>query len=125
MPTITKQDLAHRLAARLQLLPNDAERVVDLILDELKHAMLEGRRIEIRGFGAFSPHERAARKGVNPRNLAAVNIPAKQVMVFKPSPELTELINCTQDKPHPPESGSKPSLAIRDGDPSDTATRPL
>jgi integration host factor subunit beta len=114
MPTITKKDLVHRLAAQLQLLPNEAEQAIKFILDEMKHAMLEGDRIEIRGFGAFSPYQRAARKGVNPRSLVAVNIPAKQVSVFKPSPELTTLINRVETDSERGRSQAPPATPLRD-----------
>ena len=98
MTTITRQDLVHRLAGRSGLTPLEAGTVVDMILEVMKRSMQRGERIEIPGFGAFSPHERPARKGVNPRSLVAVSIPAKQVPVFKPSPELTALINPKPDQ---------------------------
>lgn len=89
----TKQDLVLRLAVRDKLLPKDAEAVVTAILDRLKDAIARGERIEIRGFGAFYPHERAPRQGRNPRTRTKIAIPAKRIPAFKPSPAFTKLVN--------------------------------
>ena len=93
MTTTTKADLIQRLAEKDRLLPAESEQAKAIILDELKHAVLEGRRIEIRGFGAFHAHERKARHGRNPRSSAPMEVAAKRVVVFKPSPAFTERVN--------------------------------
>ncbi len=89
----TKQDLVVRLAARDKLLPKEAEAVVTAILERLKESIARGERIEIRGFGAFYPHERLARQGRNPRTRTRIAIPAKRIPAFKPSPAFTKLVN--------------------------------
>lgn len=93
MGATTKQDLVMRLAVRDKLLPKEAETVITLILERLKQAMAKGERIEIRGFGAFHPHDRAPRQGRNPRTRTKISIPAKRIPAFKPSPAFTKLIN--------------------------------
>lgn len=93
MPTVTKADLVNRLAERDKLTPDDAGAALGIILGELKHAILEGRRIELRGFGSFQVRERKARTGRNPRDSKPVNVPAKQVTAFKPSPDWTARVN--------------------------------
>ncbi len=49
--------------------------------------------MELRGFGAFSTRERAARKGRNPRTGEAVDVPDKRVPYFKPGKEMRERLN--------------------------------
>jgi integration host factor subunit beta len=93
MGAVTKQDLIVRLAMHDKLLPKEAEGVVTAILDRLKQAMADGERIEIRGFGAFYPHERAPRQGRNPRTRTKISIPAKRIPAFKPSPAFTKMVN--------------------------------
>ena len=51
---MTKSELITRLAHRYrQLVTKDAEDAVKTIHDAMTHALEEGKRIEIRGFGSF------------------------------------------------------------------------
>jgi integration host factor subunit beta len=91
---MTKSELIQKL---IQKHPNlhhaDLERVVNVVFDEITHALQEGGRVELRGFGAFSVRERAARKGRNPRTGAAVDVPTKKVPFFKTGKELRERVD--------------------------------
>ncbi len=71
----------------------DVERIVATVFDEITDALAEGRRVELRGFGAFSTRAREARTGRNPRTGAAVDVNAKRVPYFKPGKELREKLN--------------------------------
>jgi len=71
----------------------DVERVVTTIFDEIVASLAAGRRVELRGFGAFSTRDRDARTGRNPRTGAAVAVDAKRVPYFKPGKELRERLN--------------------------------
>jgi integration host factor subunit beta len=71
----------------------DVERIVATVFDEISDALAEGRRVELRGFGAFSTRAREARTGRNPRTGAAVEVNAKRVPYFKPGKELREKLN--------------------------------
>jgi integration host factor subunit beta len=71
----------------------DVERIVATVFDEISDALAEGRRVELRGFGAFSTRARDARTGRNPRTGAAVDVNAKRVPYFKPGKELREKLN--------------------------------
>ena len=71
----------------------DVERIVATIFDEITDALAEGRRVELRGFGAFSTRARDPRTGRNPRTGAAVKVDAKKVPYFKPGKELRERLN--------------------------------
>jgi len=68
----------------------DVERVVSTLFDAIIEALAEGRRVELRGFGAFSTRGRQARTGRNPRTGASVDVDAKRVPYFKPGKELRE-----------------------------------
>ncbi len=74
----------------------DVEALVATVFDEITKALAEGRRVELRGFGAFSTRGRDARTGRNPRTGAAVKVDAKRVPYFKPGKELRERLN-TED----------------------------
>jgi integration host factor subunit beta len=91
---MTKSELIQRLAEQNpHLLQRDAERIVATILEEITAALARGDRVELRGFGAFSVKQRAARVGRNPRTGAAVDVSAKVVPYFKTGKELRERLN--------------------------------
>ena len=91
---MTKSELIARLAARYpQLVAKDAEYAVKMILDAMTHSLVEGQRIEIRGFGSFSLHFRPPRTGRNPKTGDAVALPGKHVPHFKPGKELRERVS--------------------------------
>ena len=71
----------------------DVERIVATIFDQITDALSAGRRVELRGFGAFSTRDRDARTGRNPRTGTAVKVDAKRVPYFKPGKELRERLN--------------------------------
>ena len=71
----------------------EVEQVVDIFFDEIAGRLAEGGRVELRGFGAFSTRERAARKGRNPRTGEAVDVPAKRVPYFKPGKDMRRRLN--------------------------------
>ncbi len=63
------------------------------LLEQMSHALSNGERIEIRGFGSFSLHYRPPRMGRNPKTGTAVALPGKYVPHFKPGKELRERVN--------------------------------
>ena len=71
----------------------DVERVVSTIFDSITEALADGRRVELRGFGAFSTRARDPRTGRNPRTGAKVDVDAKRVPYFKAGKDLRERLN--------------------------------
>ncbi|MCZ6720372.1 MAG: HU family DNA-binding protein, partial [Proteobacteria bacterium] len=71
----------------------DAERIVGTVFGEISSALSRGDRVELRGFGAFSVRERAARMGRNPRTGEAVQVDRKFLPFFKTGKELRERLN--------------------------------
>ena len=91
---MTKSELIARLAAaNPHLYQRDVERIVSTIFEEITSALSRGDRVELRGFGAFSVKQRAARTGRNPRTGEAVDVDAKVVPYFKTGKELRERLN--------------------------------
>ncbi len=79
--------------ANPHLTQRDVERVVATIFDTISEALAIGRRVELRGFGAFSTRAREARTGRTPRTGTAVEVDAKRVPYFKPGKDLRERLN--------------------------------
>ena len=75
------------------LYQRDVERIVTTIFDEISDALARGDRVELRGFGAFSTKERAARVGRNPRTGEAVQVEKKYVPYFKCGKDLRDRLN--------------------------------
>ncbi len=89
-----RSELVQQLAARHpELTHHEAERVVACMLDTIADALASGRRVELRGFGAFTARTRAARDGRNPRTGEPVDVPEKRTPFFKAGKELRELVD--------------------------------
>ena len=94
---MTKSELIQRLAERNpHLYQRDVERIVSTIFDEISGALARGDRVELRGFGAFSVKNRAARAGRNPRTGETVHVARKSVPFFKVGKDLRLRLNDQQ-----------------------------
>lgn len=89
-----RSELVDAIAAtRPHLRRAEVELVVAAIFDAIVDALIEGRRVELRGFGAFSARSRAARTARNPRTGAPVVVPPKRVLHFHAGKELRARLN--------------------------------
>lgn len=94
MTGITKSVLIERIAARYPTLPpKDIELAVKAIFTRIGSQLVNGGRVELRGFGSFSLHKRKARVGRNPKTGESVVLDSKAVPHFKPGKELREDVN--------------------------------
>lgn len=95
---MTKSEIINILSRKQSHLSSkDIELSVKILLDQISDTLSSGERIEIRGFGSFSLHHRAARKGRNPKTGEQVQLPAKHVPHFKPGKEMRERVNASKD----------------------------
>lgn len=96
---MVKSELIMRLAElNPHLYQRDIERIVSTIFEEISAALARGDRVELRGFGAFSVKQRAARVARNPRTGEAVHVSEKQVPFFKTGKELRQALNADGQK---------------------------
>lgn len=123
---MTKADIVKEIARVTEIPQKEAKIVLEIVLDGMVHALSNGERIELRGFGSFSTHVRARRKARNPRTGGRVYVPARRVPSFRPSVELKALVNSPVDCERPSailaETGTSPVLLPDDRD--DHITRP-
>jgi len=80
-----KQDFVERVADATGLNKVMVKTVVDTFLLEVKKALCDGRRIELRNFGVFIARKRRPRIGRNPRTGEQVRVPERVRVCFKPS----------------------------------------
>ena len=89
-----KSDLKNKICLNLpNHSPLDISLAVDLVSKCICDGLKRNERIEIRGFGSFSLHYRAARVGRNPKTGAAVDLTGKYVPHFKPGKELRKRVD--------------------------------
>ena len=94
-----KSELVRALHEKLpELQVKDVELALNCILGQLTDALVQGNRIEIRGFGSFDLHCRPPRIARNPKTGEAVNLPAKVAIHFKPGKEMRDRVNAARDK---------------------------
>jgi integration host factor subunit beta len=89
-----KSELVTRLTVR-HALPNRhvAEQAVQAVLKTMSSALAAGRRIELRGFGAFAVKQRMARAGRNPRSGVPVAVGPRRHPLFRCGKEMKERLN--------------------------------
>jgi integration host factor subunit beta len=75
---VVKSELIRALNEKLpELQVRDVELALNCILGQMADALIQGKRIEIRGFGSFDLHCRPPRIARNPKTGEAINLPAK------------------------------------------------
>ena len=74
-------------------LKKDLEKFIDIILNEIKHTLKRGERVELRGFGVFSTNTQKARISRNPKTGEKVNTPEKKTIHFKMAKDLFKKLN--------------------------------
>lgn len=90
---MNRSDLVAALAARFKdLSHDDAEAAVRTIFSALANAMIEGKRIEIRGFGSFELRYRCQRTARNPKTGESVTVPERYTPHFRAGKELRERV---------------------------------
>ena len=104
---MVKSELILRLAEmNPHLYQRDIERIVSTIFEEISGALARGDRVELRGFGAFSVKQRAARVARNPRTGEAVQVTEKHVPFFKTGKELRQSLNADPSQGGDAEGGT-------------------
>jgi integration host factor subunit beta len=88
-----KSELAGWLAARYALPAQDADKIVNTVLDTIVASLGLGRRVELRGFGAFSVKTKPPRASHNPRTGAPILIDEKRHLYFRAGKEMRQRLN--------------------------------
>ncbi len=111
LATITKAFLAKTIAERLNITQGKAKLLVNELVESLSEAVIQGDRIEIRGFGVWRVRElRAIPNARNPGTGEKVYVPARRKVTFRPGKILRKEL-C---KPIGPSLGAARILLIDD-----------
>lgn len=91
---MTKSELIKKLKERYQnLFLKDADKLVDLIFNEISKTLEKGGRVELRGFGSFSTRDREPRMARNPKTGASVKLGKRRAIYFRAGKELRDRVN--------------------------------
>ena len=90
---MNKSELVKALADQANISLDEATLVVNTFVDSMKDSLLEGGRVEIRGFGSFKVKEYGSYAGRNPRTGEKVAVEPKRLPFFRPGKELKEYLN--------------------------------
>ena len=90
---MNKSELVKALADQANISLDEATLVVNTFVDSMKDSLLEGGRVEIRGFGSFKVKEYGSYAGRNPRTGEKVAVEPKRLPIFRAGKELKEYLN--------------------------------
>ncbi|MFM8453743.1 MAG: HU family DNA-binding protein [Gammaproteobacteria bacterium] len=107
-------DLSTELSAKYpEIPPSTLDRMLRCLFKTMKTALVNGQRIEFRGFGSFNLKIRPERLARNPKTGQTIPVPAITHVRFKPGKEFKARVNSLSqrnvyDRHHSP-SHSKPT----------------
>ena len=97
MATISKQELVDRIAEQTGLSKAVVRKVFQGIIDEVSVGLCRNDRYEFRGFGVFELKHMAGRPAQNPRTGERFFVPEHNIVRFKPSLKLRNLVKGDPD----------------------------
>tara|TARA_B100000963_G_scaffold318928_1_gene300372 strand:+ start:642 stop:929 length:288 start_codon:yes stop_codon:yes gene_type:complete len=92
--SVTKSDLLKKLNKIYpHLLKKDLSKFFDIFIGEIKTALKNNERVEIRGMMVFFAKIQKSRNSRNPKSGEIVFVPEKKIINFKMGKDLYKLIN--------------------------------
>ena len=98
MGTVTKKALAQAVAESTGTTKHLATEVVDHLFTAMREQLIEGNRIEVRGFGVLETKATKPKPAArNPRTGEIVYVPARRKTHFKPGKQLKNALHEVRD----------------------------
>ena len=85
---MNKAQFVEAIALDANISKIDARKAVDAMIRVTVQSLREGERLTLTGLGTFSVQQKSERVGRNPRTGAAVKIPPRKVIKFRPTAEV-------------------------------------
>ncbi len=85
---MNKAQFVEAIALDANISKVEARKAVDAMIRITVQSLREGERLTLTGLGTFNVQQRPERVGRNPRTGAAVKIPPRKVIKFRPSVEI-------------------------------------
>ncbi|PKN13089.1 MAG: integration host factor subunit beta [Deltaproteobacteria bacterium HGW-Deltaproteobacteria-4] len=90
---MNKSELIEALAKEKELTYKRSEEIVNTIFSALSKTLIDGGRIEIRGFGSFVVKDYKSYQGRNPKTGESIHVEPKKLPFFKVGKELRDRVN--------------------------------
>ncbi|MFP3927449.1 MAG: HU family DNA-binding protein [Desulfobacteraceae bacterium] len=90
---MNKSQLIEALAKEEELPLKKAEEVVNTVFSDMENALINGDRVEIRGFGSFKIKHYKGYQGRNPKTGEVIEVADKKLPFFKVGKELKERVD--------------------------------
>ncbi|GIW42842.1 MAG: transcriptional regulator [Candidatus Binatia bacterium] len=90
---MTKAELIESVASKVDLPRALAEKVVNVVFDDIVAALRQGEKVNISGFGTFAVAIRKARTGRNPKTGETIEIGSSKSAKFKAGKQLRDSLN--------------------------------
>jgi integration host factor subunit alpha len=91
--TMTKADLAKKVANDCGFMKGEAAEIVEKLLGIIKERLIAGEDVMISRFGKWSVKEKRARHGRNPQTGESLMLDARRVVTWQYSPVLKKAVN--------------------------------
>jgi len=89
LKTVTKKELARTVAEAVGSKNHRAHGAVDALFSMMREELIQGNRIEIRGFGVLAVRTAKVKPAArNPRTGEVINVPPRRKTHFKPGKKL-------------------------------------
>ena len=91
--TLTKDVLVELIRDKAGYPIKEARDIVEMILEDIKSQLEQGKDVKISGFGKWSIKSKKSRPGRNPHTGERIEISARKVVAFHPSDKLRMAVN--------------------------------
>lgn len=89
---MNKTELIKAAAVKAETTQKAMGTYLDAVLEAITESLVNGEDVKLAGFGKFEVTERSARVGHNPSTGEEIDIPAMNVVKFKPALALKEAV---------------------------------
>jgi len=89
---MTKADIVDAIFEKVGLSKKEAQDIIEILFDTIKHTFAEGESVKISGFGTFNVRKKVSRRGRNPKTGEDLEITPRRVITFRVSNQLKEQI---------------------------------
>lgn len=90
---MTKTDIVEKVCEGRGISKSEAGEAVDAVFELMKGTLESGEDLKISGFGTFTVRKKSARQGRNPQTGESITITNRNVVMFKLSTTLKQVIN--------------------------------
>ena len=91
--TLTKADIAQKIANDAGFMKHGAAEIMETLLDIMKKRLIAGEDVMISGFGKWNVRSKHARRGRNPQTGQELVIDARKVLTWSYSRVLKKAVN--------------------------------